>query len=341
MRAISKVLFAAASMFAASVLLAPAQAASPAANVLIGNATANDTQAAIADKLAELITKYSNGRLNASARHGQALGTNAQMTAALQAGSVHGMILPSGFLAGVVPDLALFDLPFLVSSKPAEMTAFAAQSKAATKMIQTAATKGIHIFGFHGIGPSNFVTRFPIKTVADLEGKRFRVIPSPPRMGAYQDWSAVARPMELGEVYTALQQGTLDGAEMPPDVLYKMKFWEVTKFYTLSEHTVFFSALYVSKKWLDKLPKDLRAAVLRAGKETLVFADEAYTKTQQSSLESLKKVTTVNELLPAEIQKLKDLTRKGIWARMKNDPKKSAMVKLLEEDVARFNKKKM
>ena len=338
MKTISKLAFVAASLFAAGTVLGQTKATAPAMNVLVGNATANDTQAAIADKLAELMTEYSGGRLKASARHGESLGGNAQMLAGLQAGAVHGMILPSGFLAPVVPELALFDLPFLVPSAPAKITAFATQSRAAARMIEVAAQKGIHILGLHGIGPSNFVTRFPVKTLADLQGKKFRVIPSPPRVGAYQDWGAVARPMELGEVYTALQQGNLDGMEMPPDVLYRMKFWEVTKYYTLTAHTVFFSALFVSQKWFDGLPKDLQDAVTRAGKDTLTFADIAYTKTQESSLANLRKVIGVTELPAAEMQKLKDLVRKGIWERMKNDPQRSAMVRLLEEDVARFNK---
>lgn len=285
-----------------------------------------------------LVQGCTNGRLNAAARQGESLGTNAQMLAALQAGAVHGMILPSGFMSGVVPDLSLFDLPFLVPSAPAKITAFAAQSKAAARMMELAAQKGIHVMGFHGIGPSNFVTKFPVNKLTDLQGKKFRVIPSPPRVGAYQDWGAVPRPMELSEVYTALQQGTIDGAEMPPDVLYKMKYHEVTKYYTLSEHTVFFSALLVSQKWFDGLPKDLRDAVSKAGKDTIAFADQAYTKTQDSSLANLRKAMTVTSLSTAEIQKMKDSVRKGIWERMKSDPQKGPMVKLLQEDVQRFSK---
>jgi TRAP-type C4-dicarboxylate transport system substrate-binding protein len=191
--------------------------------VLIGNATANDTQAAANEKLAELMTSYSNGRLKASARHGQSLGTNAQMLAALQAGSIVGMVLPAGFISATVPELSLFDLPFLLPGAPAKITAFAAQSKAALKMAEVAEQKGIHVIGFHGIGPQSFLTKFPVSKLADIQGKKFRVIPSPPRVGAYQDWGAVPRPMEFGEVYTALQQGTLDGMENPPDVIYKMK----------------------------------------------------------------------------------------------------------------------
>jgi tripartite ATP-independent transporter DctP family solute receptor len=307
-------------------------------NVLIGNATANDTQAAANDKFAELIAKYSNGRLKASARHGQSLGTNAQMVSALQAGSVAGMVMPAGFISSTVPEMSLFDLPFLLPGAPAKITAFAAQSQAAVKMKEAAATKGIVVLGFHGIGPQSFLTKFPVATLADIQGKKFRVIPSPPRVGAYQDWGAVPRPMEFGEVYTALQQGTLDGMENPPDVIYKMKLHEVAKFYTITEHFAFASVIIVSKRWFDGLPKDLQAAVEKAGAETIQFADAAYTESQDSSLEAMKKSITVTTLPAAELQKMKDLAQKGVWDRMKKDSQRGPIVQMLEEDVVRFGK---
>ncbi|MBI4293020.1 MAG: TRAP transporter substrate-binding protein [Betaproteobacteria bacterium] len=340
MRLISKLAFVAASVFAAGTVLAQGKSAPPVQTLLIGNATANDTQAAANDKLAELLTKYSNGRFKASARHGSALGGNAQMIAALQAGSIHGMIAPAGFTASVVPEISMFDMPFLLPGRPAMITAFAAQSKAAKMMMQAAEKKGIHVLAFHGIGPQSFLTRFPITKLADIQGKKFRVIPSPPRVGAYQDWGGVARPMEFHEVYTALQQGTLDGLENPPDVLYKMKMHEVAKYYTITEHFAFASIMMVSKKWYDGLPKDLKSAVDRAGRDTVAFADAAYTKSQDDSLEAMRKAITVTDMPQAEIQKMKDLALKGVWERMKADPQKGPIAKLLLQDVANFNKKK-
>jgi C4-dicarboxylate-binding protein DctP len=331
MKAFSKLLFVVASLLAAGAAVAQS-------TVLIGNATANDTQAAGNDKFAELITKYSNGRLKASARHGESLGSNAQMFAAVQAGSLHGMIFPAGFLSPVVPELSVFDMPFLLPAVPTKITAFAAQSKAAARIMELAELKGIHVIGFHGIGPQSFLTRFPVTKLEDIHGKKFRVIPSPPRIGAYQDWGAVARPMELSEVYTSLQQGTLDGMENPPDVIYKMKLHEAAKYYTITEHFAFVSIVLVSKRWFDGLPKDLQEVVTKAGKETIAWADEANMKTQASSLEAMRKAITVTNMPPAELQKMKDLAYKGVWQRMKSDPVRGPLIKMLEEDVARFNK---
>jgi TRAP-type C4-dicarboxylate transport system substrate-binding protein len=141
-------------------------------------------------------------------------------------------------------------------------------------------------------------------------------------------------------VYTALQQGTLAGMENPPDVLYKMKMHEVAQYYTVTEHFAFASAIIVSKKWFDALPKNLKDVVTRAGKETTIFDDEAYTKSQDESYDLMCKAITCTKMPPAEIQKMRDLALKGVWERMKADPQRGPIAKLLLEDVARFEKMK-
>jgi C4-dicarboxylate-binding protein DctP len=142
--------------------------------------------------------------------------------------------------------------------------------------------------------------------------------------------------MEFGEVYTALQQGTLDGMENPPDVIYKMKLHEVAKYYTITEHFAFASAIIVSKRWFDGLPKDQQEAIDKAGRETIQFADGAYTESQDSSLDAMKKSITVSTFPAAELAKMKELAQKGVWDRMKKDAQRGPVVQLLEEDVARF-----
>jgi TRAP-type C4-dicarboxylate transport system substrate-binding protein len=233
----------------------------------------------------------------------------------------------------------MWDMPFLLPGATAQITAFAAQSKAAVVMKQAAAKKNIHVLAFHGIGAQNLLTKFPITKISDLQGKKFRVIPSPPRVGAYQDWGGVARPMELGEVYTALGQGTVDGMEGPPDALYKMKMYEVTKFFTITEHFALASIMMVSKKWYDGLSKDLQEVVERAGRDTVAFSDAANTKNQEESLEAMRKVITVTKMPPAELQRMKELVRKGVWERMKADPQRGPIIALLLEDIANFSKK--
>ncbi len=304
--------------------------------LLIGNATAGDTQAAANDKFAELLTEYSDGQFEASARHGESLGGNAQMFPTLQAGSLHGMIFPAGFLAPIVPELSVLDMPFLLPPEPKQITAFAAQSEAAEILKELAEERGIKILGFHGIGPQSFLTRFPVEKLEDIRGKRFRVIPSPPRIGAYEDWGGVPRPMELGEVYTSLQQGTLDGMENPPDVIYMMNLHEAANYYTITEHFAFASVVIVSKRWFDSLTPDLQEAVIRAGEDTIAWADEAYTESQQSSLEAMRQEITVTEMPEEELEKMREAVFNGVWRRMEEDERRGDLIRILREDVERF-----
>ena len=340
MKTISTMAFVAASLIAAGTVLGQPKPTTASTNVLVANSTANDAQAAITVKFAELLTKYSDGHFAASARTGGSLGTNSQMLSTLQAGALPGMIIPTGFMAAAVPEIGMFDLPFLLPGAPAKMTEFTLRSKAAARMKEVAEQRGILVIGFYGVGSQSLLTRFPVTKAADIQGKLFRVIPSPPRAGAYKDWGAVPRTMDLAEVYSALQQGTIVGIENPPDVIYKMKLYEVAKYFTLTEHSAFLNAILVSKKWLDALPKDLQEVVNRAARESLVYADELNTKAQIDALEAMRKDSsiTVATMPAAEIQKMRDLNREGIWKSMKNDPQRSAIVKLLEEDVATYFK---
>ena len=341
MKAISKAAFVAASLFAASAVLGQTKPAAAPMNVLVANSTANDAQADITTKFAEFLTKHSNGRIAASARTGGSLGTNSQMLSTLQAGALAGMIIPTGFMAAAVPDIGMFDLPFLLPAEPAKMTEFTARSKAAAKMKETAEQRGIHVIGFYGIGSQSLLTRFPVTKAADIQGKLFRVIPSPPRAGAYKDWGAVPRTMDLAEVYSALQQGTIVGIENPPDVILKMKLYEVAKYFTRTEHSAFVMAVLVSKKWLDAQPKDLQDAVGKAGRDSILYADEIMTKAQADAVAAMRKDSNivVADMPSAEIEKMRALNREGVWKAMKSDPQRSAIVGLLEDDIAAYYKK--
>ena len=141
--------------------------------------------------------------------------------------------------------------------------------------------------------------------------------------------------MEFGEVYTALQQGTLDGMENPPDVIYKMKLHEVAKHYTITE-TLPSPPSSSSAALARRAAWGLQDAVARAGKETIAFADDAYTKPQDQSLEEMRKAITVTTFPADELQKMKELAQKGGGPHEEGPAARADLVQMLEEDVARF-----
>jgi TRAP-type C4-dicarboxylate transport system substrate-binding protein len=339
MKSITITAFVVAATVSAAAVLGTPPAAAQQTTMRIGNVTARDTQAALNDMLGALSTKYSNGRIKSSVSHGGALGNSLQMLAAMQAGGLQAMISPSFIMSGIVPEVSVLDMPFAIEKvEPKQITAFIRQSQAAKRIRELAEAKGLHILGMSGVGPQNFLTSFKITKASDFKGRKFAVNYSPPRIGMIKDWGGVSRNMGLGQWYTSIQQHLIDGFDMPPDVLYRMKFFEVAKYYTITDHVVLVETIYTSKKWFDGLPKDLQEAVNKAAHDTIGAADDLFTKSQAGGLAALKKAITVTKMPPAELAKLKAMVEKGTWERMARDPKLGPLVKLLKGDIARFNK---
>ncbi|MDR1534263.1 MAG: C4-dicarboxylate TRAP transporter substrate-binding protein [Planctomycetota bacterium] len=133
-------------------------------------------------------------------------------------------------------------------------------------------------------GDRHTLAKRPIRTVADIKGMKIRVPNNAMQIAGFEVLGAAPAPMPLGEVYTALQQGVIDGLENPLQVLYNGKFQEVAKYLTLDGHvrnfcvwacgTVFFDGLSPEQQKLlvstgDKAGLFNNGIVLKAGEETI------------------------------------------------------------------------
>ncbi len=115
----------------------------------------------------------------------------------------------------------------------------------------------------------------PITAPADLEGLKIRVIGSPIVVDAFNAIGAQATTMSFGEVYSAVQQGVLDGGESDNTDLLVEKFYEVTRYVSQTEHLYLAVALLFSRKQFDKLTPEMQEAVLRAGRLSVAGEREA------------------------------------------------------------------
>ncbi len=107
----------------------------------------------------------------------------------------------------------------------------------------------------------------PVTKPEDVKGVKYRVMQNPVYIDMFSSLGGSAVPMAWGETFTAVQQGTIDGLEIPIAVIDSSKYYEVTKYLSLTNHTYSMIALLMSKKSYDKLPADLQKAVrARAGK---------------------------------------------------------------------------
>jgi tripartite ATP-independent transporter DctP family solute receptor len=138
--------------------------------------------------------------------------------------------------------------------------------------------------GFNGIG----LRKGPIFTPDQLAGMKIRVIQNPLHVDLVNSWGAKAVPMNFGEVYTALQQGVLDGVVNSPWGGYHiMKHYEVAPYFCLTDQYYWVSALTMSKKKFDSLPNDVQQAFLDSREVIVSFAAEKVEELTHKTIGSL------------------------------------------------------
>jgi TRAP-type C4-dicarboxylate transport system substrate-binding protein len=133
-------------------------------------------------------------------------------------------------------------------------------------------------------GRSVYTVNKPVRKPEDLKGLKIRVQPSAIHIQSINEMGGIATPTAWGEVYLALQQKVLDGAENSPVLFWTSKHWEVCKAYSLTEQFWLPTPLLASKKWWDSLPKDVQAQINAAAQEAEKYFVQIYTADEKQAL---------------------------------------------------------
>lgn len=143
---------------------------------------------------------------------------------------------------------------------------------------------GLHVIGWMESGFRDTFSTKPIKSVADFKGIKIRTMQNDYHMAAFNSFGAIATPMAYGEVFTALQQGTIDACENAIANCLASGFYEVTKNVTNTKHAYVYILVCMSDEAWNKVPEDLRDTFLEAVKrgyeaqrQFLVDANESAT----------------------------------------------------------------
>ena len=205
----------------------------------------------------------------------------------LQTGT-HIASMQSSWMAAVVPAFELFEAPFMFTNREqVRKVAAAVQDDLAEEL----AKKGVVLVG--GIGElgfrqiSNNVR--PIVTPADLNGIKLRTPGNPFRIKMFRTFGANPTPMSSSEVYMAIRQGVIEGQENPLASIWAMKFHEVQKYISLSNHVFTPTAILFSKKHWDSWPKDIRDAIEEAARVAIEFSHKFGKEKDQSLQAEMRK----------------------------------------------------
>ena len=260
------------------------------------------------DRFAELVKEKSEGRINVQTLPGGSLGNEPQTQSSLSGGFLEMMVGPTSNLVGAVPEFGIFDLPFFYPSFDAVDAVM--DGPVGDKLFKRLEDIGIVGLAYWDNGFRHMTNAVrPINTVEDIKGLKIRVIPNPLFIKTFEAVGANPVPLPYPELYNALESGTVEAQETPVGLTYSDKFYEVTKYLTLTGHVYSPYVLLASKTWFDGLNEADQAIIMEAAGET-----EAYQRgLSRDAADNIANVKLVEEglevtTLPAEEQqKLRDM----------------------------------
>ena len=202
------------------------------------------------------ITIYPNGTL----------GANEKVLELIKQGSVQYLVVSTANIESFDKLYSLFSIPYLFTSETA-YEKFITDPKTLEALSVNSDADGFVPVAAFTAGTRNFYAKTPIRSVADIAGKKFRVQAGPTNVAMMEAFGGAATPMSFGEVYSALQQSVIDGAENNELALTDQKHGEVTKYFTYDMHQMCPDLLVASKAFLDKLPAEDKQVFTDAAKE--------------------------------------------------------------------------
>ena len=187
----------------------------------------------------------------------------------------------------------------------------------------------VMLIGYAGGGTRNIISKKVVRNMAELKALSVRVMGAPIQTRIFQAIGAAPTVIAYNEVYNAIQTGVIQGAENEAAGLEQMKFYEVGPEISLTQHAITIRPLCFSGKTFKRLPADLQAAILKAGKEAGAYGRQIESTEDQQRLDLLQKEGKLRTHVFTERAKLLELA----------EPVKQAYAKEIEADkvLARIN----
>ena len=193
--------------------------------------------------------------------------------------------------------------------------------------------KGLKILGSNWVyGARHTLTTKPVNSVEDLKGMKIRVPNNAIQVKGFEVLGAVPTPMPLGDTYTALQQGTIDGVENPLPVLYNGKFQEVAKYLILDGHVKNFTTLVCGTQFFNTLTPEQQKLLIETCEEAGLYNNEQQAASEKEVLEKFRSEgVTVVEPSDAVLQGFRNAAQKFYtlpdfgWSKGLYETVKSAM----------------
>ncbi len=242
----------------------------------------------------ELVEAGSNGEIDVQIFPSSQMGPDREMIEGVQTGVLEMAIPPSSFFAGWDPAFSVIELPYMYASKDIAFDVL--EGPAGDSMIERVEKQGLVGLGWLELGVRNVTNNVrPIATPADLEGVKLRTMQVPAHVATFQALGANPTPMNFGEVYSALQQGVIDGQENPLAIITSQRFYEVQSYLSTTGHVFAVYMPVISQPFFESLS---------AEHQQLVRDSMAAARLHQAELVSAEDASQLDEIRAAGVEVL-------------------------------------
>ena len=221
-------------------------------------------------KFKEVVETKSQGKIKVDIFPNASLGDERALIEGMQMGTVQAGVITNGPIGNFLPELAVFEMPFLFASEAEAYKVL--DGPVGQKMLAKFETINLKGLAFAERGFRNLTnSKRPVRTPADAAGLKIRVMENPVFIDTFKALGVYAVPMAWTEALTALQQKTIDGQENPVNVAFAFKLQETQKYFSMTKHTYSPATIVMSKKFFDSFDKPSQDILLAAAKESAQY----------------------------------------------------------------------
>ena len=238
-------------------------------------------------RYSELVAQRTKNKVKIDVYPSTQLGNERDMVEGLQLGTIDLVVTSTGPLGGFVPRIFVVDLPFLFRDR--EHAYKVLDGSIGRELLDAFSAKGIRGVAFWENGFRQMTNSVrPIEKPEDLKGIKIRTMENKVHLSAFRAFGASPTPMAWSEVYTALQQKTIDAQENPIAIIYFQKIYEVQKYLALTGHFYSPAPLLMSLKAFNNLPKNNQKIMLNTAMDCATYERNLLRDNEAKQLAEIK-----------------------------------------------------
>ena len=217
-------------------------------------------------RIRDRVWEETNGRIYVDFRPLAQLGGERDVISKLRLGAVHGMLSSSVAAANVADTLGVVNLPYVVDTFD-KLEQFRQDPELWGPFAESALSGGVVVADITSYGPYGWATTTPVRTVEEAKAVNFRIAEAPVNTDSYRAWGLRFTVMPWPDVPQALQTGVISGLDHTAIVCNITNKFNIAKHFTEIDYAQGLFVHLINKRWLDRLPEDLRTTFLQVIEE--------------------------------------------------------------------------